>query len=42
MREIKNIDLERIQRTGRKTGLGIQPWDTTLKEKEEFMSEPQK
>lgn len=42
MREIKNTDLERIQRTGRKTGPGIQPWDIILKEKEEFMSEPQK
>lgn len=36
-----DTDLERIQRTGRKTGLEIQLGEITLIEKKEFMSEPQ-
>ena len=41
MKEIKNIDLGRIQRIGRKTGLAIQLQEMMLIEKEEYMSEPQ-
>lgn len=37
-----DTDLERIQRTGKKTGLEIQLGEITLIEKKEFMSEPQK
>lgn len=37
-----DTDLERIQRTGRKTGLEIQLREIMLIEKKEFMSEPQK